>query len=231
MSDESAVLENESPPKIKRKPRKRVTLTSHLKKYDDLLEYLDAEIDHKARHKEKGIKSLQTIRKKVRELQRETPKISSEKRRNTSGKPRKSGFASRYQITDELLDFMQLPPKSTPTLNEITNAIYIYIKLKPGEKRPQMLKWQHLNPDGRDLQNPDNRTTVLPDEKLSGLLGYEDYRQEIADGKVTINRVVDKRTREKKTVVMEDDSLFYWTIQRLIQKQIIKSIKSPPKKE
>jgi len=223
MSDESV--------HSKRKPRKKVTLETYLQKHDTLIKYLDAEIDHKSRHKEKGVKSLQSIRKMVRELQRDAPKIATGRKRKTSGKPRKSGFASQYQITEELAKFMQIPPDSTPTLNEITNAIYIYIKIKPGEERPQMIKWKHLNPDNRDLQNPDNRTVIIPDKKLSKLLGYKKYKKDVADGKVTINKIVDKRTKERKTVLVEDDSLFYYVIQKLIQKQIIKAVASKEKEK
>lgn len=205
----------------KRRPRRIVTIETHLQRYDALLKYLDGEIDHKSRHKEKGVQTLKTVRKNIREMKKEVPRISRRRRLTPAQKARKSGFSVKCKVSDELAEFMQIPPGSTPTRLEVTNAIYTYINLKEDEKRPQMLKWQHLNPDRRNLQNPENKMAILPDEKLSKLLRYDEYCQNVADGKVT-KKVLNKQTYEKDEVVMTDNSLFYWVIQRLIQHHITK---------
>jgi hypothetical protein len=213
------------PEKNKRAPRKKVTLESHLEKYDTLIKFLDEEIDRKSNDKEKGVRVFRTIRKSVKELHKEVPKIANTKRKNNVNGGKVSGFVLLCKITDELADFMELPRGSTPSRSDITNAICAYARLKPDETRPQLLKWAHLNKDGkRNLQDPNEKMAIIPDEKLSSLLNYEQYKQDVADGKIT-KKATDKMTKERKTVIVDNDALYYYVIQILIQNQIVETLK------
>jgi len=215
--------------KKQRSPRKKVTIESHLEKYNRLLDILDANIERKQKEGEKGIREYRTIRKNIRELKAESVKIANSKRRTYSGDKRVSGLELKCKITDDLADFMQLPKGSTPTRNEITNAVCVYIHLREDESRPQVLKWAHLNPGGkRNLQNPADRMKIIPDSKLSKLLGYEQYKAGVAAGEF-MECVKNKKTQKSEDVVVTDPSLKYYVVQRLITKQIVSTLEKVAK--
>jgi len=217
-------------PKKKRAQRKKPTLETHNQKFEDLLELINKEIERKSREKEKGTRTFQRIRKMVRELQNETPKVANAKRRvrNTNGN-RVSGFMIKYPINAKGAEFLQVE-KGTPfSRNEITNAICVYSHLKPGEKRPGMLKWEYLNPGGkRDLQKDGKKMVIEPDDVLKELLQYEDYQKRVKAGEVVKKTTTKGPNGIKKTVeeAQTDDALFYWVAQKLIGQLFDK-----PKKE
>lgn len=217
---EESILSNQEE-KIK-KPRKKVTLDSHLQKYQELLSLIDNEIEKKQKSREPGIRSLQSMRKLIKELENETHKVAHVKRKNLNSK-KVSGFSLPCKITNELADFMKLPHGSTPTRNEITNAICVYTHYDPNDKKEQMLKWAHLNPGGkRNLQDKSNKMSIIPDAKLKKLLHYDKYVQDVKDGKVFKNKK-NKETGETELVKVTTTELSYSVIQKLIQCQIIKS--------
>nr|QBK86587.1 MAG: SWIB/MDM2 domain-containing protein [Marseillevirus LCMAC102] len=214
----------EMPQKKPRQPRKKITIESHLAKHETLLAFIDKEIDKRAKERGKGTKIFRSLRKLSRELYREVPKIAKTRRKSVGGQ-KVSGFKLKCEITKELADFMQLPHDSTPLRTEITNAICVYAHINPDEDRSHVLKWMHLNSEGkRNLQNPEDKMTIIPDDTLKKLLGYEKYQQDVKDGLIT-RKKTDKNTNEKEIITVEDDALHYWVIQRLIQHQIIRTIK------
>jgi len=224
VKEESEVLLEETSeiPDEEKKPRKKVTVESHLEKYQKLLAIVDEEIEKKQKSREPGIRAMQTIRKQIKELEGETSKISNVKRKNNNSK-KVSGFSLKCKITDELADFMKIPKGSTPTRIEITNAICAYAHVKPDEKKEQILKWAHLNPGGkRNLQDPKNKMSIIPDQKLKKLLGYDKYIKEVNDKKVFKN-VTNKDTGRKEKVLVTDPILSYSVIQKLIQHQILET--------
>ncbi len=120
---------------------------------------------------------------------------------------------------------MQIPYGSTVTRNEITNAICMYTRVKLGENRPQMLKWAHLNPEGkRNLQNPIDKMVIIPDNTLATLLCYDQYVEKVKKGKIT-EQVTNKTTKKKNIVTLTIPVLRYRVIQRLIQSQILETLK------
>ena len=208
-----------------RAPRRKVTLESHLADYTELMTLLDSEIDRRAQEKEKGIRVFRTVRKMVKQLEKDTPKIANLKRTSTSNGRKVSGFTLLCEITDELADFMGVKRGTTPSRAEITNAICVYARLKPGEKRPQMLKWEVLNAGGkRNLQDPNNNMAIIPDETLTKLLKYEQYKEDVKAKKIYAN-VTNKETKKKERVLVSEAVLYYRVIQILIQPHIIRSIR------
>ena len=225
-SKKSKEKEVESEEKKKpRAPRKKVTLENHLEKYDELLALLDAEVERKQKEREKGTRVFRSIRKSVRELKSDAPKLANARRKAYTGEKRVSGLELKCEITDELADFMQVKRGTTPSRNDITNAICAYIHLRSDEHRPQVLEWAHLNPGGkRNLQNPQDRMKIIPDEKLGKLLGYEKYKSDVAEGKMK-ETVTNKKTRKRENVIVTDPSLKYYVVQRLIRDQIVGTFK------
>lgn len=218
--EEKEELVSEDSEKKVRAPRKKVTMENYLERYDELLKILDGEVERKQREREKGARIFRSIRKTVRELKSDAPKLANSKRKVSTGEKRVSGLELKCHITDELADFMKLEHGSTPSRNDITNAICAYIHLKPDETREQVLEWSHLNPGGkRNLQNPQDRMKIIPDNALSKLLGYEQYKNDVLQGKVK-ETTTNKKTRKRETVTVTDPSLKYYVVQRLIRNQI-----------
>lgn len=206
-----------------KKPRKKVTIDTHMEKYTLVLQMLDEEIERKQKAREPGIRTLQRVRGKVEELQGEVLKVAKIKRKNPDSK-KVSGFSLECRITKELAEFMKIPEDSTPTRNDITNAICVYAHFNPAEKKPQVLKWKHLNPEGkRNLQDPKNKMYIIPDAKLRKLLQYDTYVKDVKEGKIT-RKVLDKETGKRETILVKDPGLSYSVIQKLIQTQIVKTV-------
>lgn len=215
---------NKPTEKKQRAPRKRATLETHIEKYDALLKVLDEEIERKQKEREKGTRVLRSVRKTVRELRTEAPKIAHAKRRFSSNGKKVSGLELRYNISDELADFMKIPHGSTPSRNDITNAICVYIHAHPGESRPQMTKWNHLNPKGkRNLQNPTSKMSINPDDALSRLLNYNQYKKDVKAGKIT-QVSTNKKTGKKETTKVTDPALKYCVVQKLICRHILGAV-------
>jgi len=203
-------------------PRQHQTIVEHIETYNELLAYLNKEIDKKSRHREPGVRGLQKIRKTVTLLKKEAPYIHARPRQPRSSTA-KTGITKKYPITPELADFLKIDHDSKISRVEAVCAICVYAKFDPHDERKHMLKWKHLNPKGkRNLQDPEFRRSIIPDESLSLLLNYKQYKKQIKKGKIT-RLVRNKETRLKIKTVVDDDRLFYWTIQKLLTPHFIVS--------
>jgi hypothetical protein len=185
----------------------------HIQDYDDLIRFLDQEIDRKSKEREKGIKTLRKTRKKIVALRKGVPRIVRYSYNRTS---RTGSFDKTYAISKEFATFLKVPPSTKLTRIDAARAICVYAKTKKDEARQAVLRWHYLNPKGRDLQV---KNTIVPDKVLSDILKYERYRQDVADGKVFKN-VRDKDTGLRKRVVVTDDKLYYWVIQKLLSQHL-----------
>ncbi len=214
-----------------RSPRRKITIETHLEKYDKLLELLNEHIDHLRKNKEPGSRVFTTIRKAVRELHKEAPKIANSRRKSTTNNQNKvSGFVLQCQLTPELSDFLQIDRDTTLCRRDVTNAICVYSHLKPDESREHMLRWEYLNPKGkRNLQNPKERMAIVPDSSLSKLLRYNKYKKDVKAGLVTKN-VKDKKTRVTTTVTVTEPTLYYWVIQKLLSVHYLATLKNKASK-
>lgn len=217
--NESKVVE--SPVAKVVKTRHRPTIEEHIAHYDALLAMLDVEIDRRAREKEKGARQFRKARKLVVQMRKELPYISKAKlpktRRNSAG----SGLKKPLSISEELRAFLGLEEGEKISRIDVSRAICVYAHLKPDEAREEMLRWKHLNPKGkRNLQDPVDKKAIRPDAKLGELLGYERYRKDVAKGRIT-NKSKDRATGEVVEKVVSNDALYYWTIQRLINRHFI----------
>lgn len=198
--------------------RRKVTIESHLEKYDELLTLLNNHIEQMRKNKESGSRVFTTIRKSVKDLQKEVPKIANTRRSvNPNSKNNKiSGFGLECELSPELTKFLQVDSGTTLCRKDVTNAICVYAHLNENENRDYMLKWSYLNPDGkRNLQNPKDKMAVLPDAALSKLLNYEQYKKDVKNGKIYKN-VKNKKTKVVSRVKVDNPALYYWVIQRLL---------------
>lgn len=160
---------------VEKKKRVKPTIYDHIAHYDQLLDLINSEIDRKSRSMEHGVRPLQRVRKLVTDMRKELPRVTRSKearlalstRKNTS-----SGLTMKYYVSEELAKFLQIDA-SVDTVSRIdaTRAICAYANLKEDEQRETTLAWAYLNPGRkRNLQNPANKKTIIPDKALASLL-------------------------------------------------------------
>ena len=191
------------------KIRKRVTKETVLSELDETITKLDVKIEKlkKTMGGQSGSRFLRGLRNRLVKIRRNAKRM---KRRRTC-----TPTSTVYEVSDELAKFLKLDEPQISRLN-LQWAISAYIHIADDEKREGILSWKHLNPNNRDLRNPENRKIVLPDAKLSKLLRYDRYRKMVAKGKITVMST-DKTTGDKTTRIYEDDALRYWVVMRLLQ--------------
>lgn len=197
---------------------KEITPDSFKDSLQELYDLLNLEIEKQQKKMIPcfGIRTLKTARLKVEKLQKRFPKVA--KRQTIKRKSNTiSGIMKQNSITKDLADFLKVEPTTKLSRVEIQSAISIYCNVKDKDK-PSYQRWGYLNVDGaRCLQDPINKKFIIPDECLSKLFDYENYKKRIAEGKIT---VINKKTGLPKIVV--DDRLQYFTISTLIGKFVQK---------
>ena len=200
--------------------RKEVNYESHMKRYEELIKLVTDELEKKKKKSEAGTRIFTKIINTLTKMQSEVPKVAKSMKPKRKYTNKTSGLTSGCKISAELAKFIEGDVGMLYTRSDISKAIYVYIHLSPTEDRPSVLRWKHLNPDGkRNLQDQTNKTRILPDKKLSKLLGYEQYRKDVAAGKIMAGST-NKVTKEKEYKVQTDDGLYYNTIQKLITRHI-----------
>ena len=112
---------------------------------------------------------------------------------------------------------MQIDQNSSISREDAQCALSVYINIKPDEQREKSLKWKYLNPQNRDIRDPSNKRIIIPDSKLSKLLGYEEYKDKVQNGEIYINS---KKLGQK--VLVEDDKMEYYVMISLMQKLFLK---------
>jgi chromatin remodeling complex protein RSC6 len=134
--------------------------------------------------------------------------------------PINSVFNKKFNISNELAKFLGVHPSLMLSRIEITRALCIYIhKSKISIDGSRSRKWFYLNKVNRDLRNPNNLKNIVPDEKLSSLLDYEQYKKNVMAGKIRLPNIVNwKKAGQTKT----DPELKYSTLQILVSKHFIK---------
>jgi len=189
----------------------KVSLESVMKEIEEMNRILDEEIEKRKKtlNKNKGLNTFRNIKNKLKHLEKTIPKISKKTRITTNNK---NNFDKKVLVSEDLATFMQIDKLIPITRQEISCALFTYIHLSPDETREKMLKWKYLNESTRNLQDPAKRDLIIPDEQLSQLLKYDEYKKN-CDNKLIKN---------KKGEVVTDCSLRYTTILKLIQPHIIK---------
>lgn len=90
--------------------------------------------------------------KRIKDLEKAAAKGSGKKRRVANPEAKKNnGFNKPARVTPELAAFLGIPADQMISRTDVSKIVYNYIK-------------EH------NLQNPNNRTFINPDDKLKGLL-------------------------------------------------------------
>jgi chromatin remodeling complex protein RSC6 len=96
--------------------------------------------------KKEVLKERKEDKKKI-----EKTKSKSKNKADKKAKKEPSGFANPSPISDELSSFLGLPVSSKMARTEVTSKLYAYVKEK-------------------NLQNPENKKQIIPDEALLKLI-------------------------------------------------------------
>lgn len=152
----------------KEKPVRRsrtVTKEDILKKYEELAQVLDDEIERLRTQQDKGTKGkgvgiqyLRGLKKRVRELENSTNRVMKQKQK-TPRKNNNSGFLKPVLISKEMASFTGWDPSKETSRVDVTRFLCDYIK-------------------SNDLQNPQDRRQIFADDKLSRLLKYDAKKNE-----------------------------------------------------
>lgn len=201
---------------IIKKSRKRPTADDHLQHYNDLLAYLNSEIDRKSRNMEAGIRTLRKARKQLLTMRKELPKIKFTKKSFAPATKRTpTGIITPLPISMELAEFLQVPSDTLVSRLDANRAVCVYCNLKDDEGREETLRWSYLNTERRNLQDPKDRRYILPDEKLATLLDYDSYKKSVEDGDVYRTKK-DKETGHTTVEKVTSSRLSYLTVQKLL---------------
>lgn len=214
--DESKENDYEESTEKVTKTRSPVTVDDVLKDLQEIRELLTGEIValQSLHSRVKGVRKLQGIRKKVENVEKRIPKLT--KRKRTVKANNNSGFGKLMTPSKELSTFLKLEKGQKISRTDVTRAICAYIHIDENEKRDEILVWESkMNPNRkRNLQNANDKNRIDPDEKLLKLLKYDKYKISVANGEIKTKRKQPNGTR--KEITLEDDNLYYTTIQRLL---------------
>jgi len=141
------------------KKRRTVDRDSVIASFEDIIALVDGEIenirsasDSKSRG---GVKFLRSLNKSLKQLQKDTTRVMKQKRRNPNRpKNTTSGFMKPVNISADMAKFTGWNADELKSRVDVTKYICNYIREK-------------------DLQNPEDRRQILPDKKLSALLGVD----------------------------------------------------------
>ena len=211
----SSVEETQEQPKVGKK--KQLTVSEYDNRFDDILKDLNEILTEKKKQSEKGTREIGRVIKQIEKMKKDLPAvIKLSKKKKTGAKTGATpAFGRKSAISEPLRKFLNVPKGTMMTRAEVTSALTVYISWKDDETRENKLCWKHLNPNKRNLQDPENRSKIILDDTLTKLLNYKQYQADVKAGKVTATKT-NKRTGEKEEYVVTDDTVKYPTLQRLI---------------
>lgn len=186
--------------------RRRITKATILEKIDTTLKIVDEEIDKtmKSTEKNKSTRCLKKIKKRLNELQKDIPRI---KRPPTTHK--NSFFSTQVNISRELKDFLGIDNNKI-SRQQVLCALSAYIHLEEDNVEDNV--WAYLNPKHRDLRDPTDKRCIIPDDRLSKLLGYNEFVKSVEKGEYIT----------KKGKIVTDPRLTFCRITALLQKHYVK---------
>lgn len=156
------------------KQRRQPTRESFETDGDSLVEYIRAEIDAirgSDKKKGTGVKTLRAVSKRVKQLVADGLRISKQKQKSNRKSNTTSGFMKQVAVSKEMCKFANWDPAQQRSRVEVTKFICDYIK-------------------DHNLQNPEDRRQIVPDDKLSKLLNFDPKKSDKPLTYYTLQRVI-----------------------------------------
>lgn len=131
------------------------TKASVLASFDEVIEFIDAEIQtiRSGDGKTKGVAAWRSVNSKLKKLKKQTARIAKGKKVRKEGN-KNSGFLKPVDVSDEMSKFAGWGADELHSRVDVTKFICNYVK-------------------ENDLQNPDDRRKIVPDAKLKKLFGLK----------------------------------------------------------
>jgi len=142
-----------------KRQRRVVTKESVLDDFNALLKDVEVEVealrtaDAKTR-KSKGVKFMRSIAKRVKCLRNDAGRVMRTRKQSTRPKNTSSGFMKPVQISPEMAKFTGWEPDVPRSRVDVTKYLCQYIR-------------------ENNLQNPDDRRIIRPDNQLKNLLNLQ----------------------------------------------------------
>ena len=157
-------------PKQRRQPTRETYETDG----DSLVESIRGEIDAirgSDKKKGTGVKFLRAVSKRVKQLVADGLRISKQKQKSNRKSNTTSGFMKQVAVSKEMCKFANWDPAQQRSRVEVTKFICDYIK-------------------DHNLQNPEDRRQIVPDDKLSKLLNFDPKKSDKPLTYYTLQRVI-----------------------------------------
>jgi len=141
------------PPQKTRKPRRVATPENVNNVLTELIDQITDLIEDK---KTPGVRTLQSIRSKLRTVSKDTQRLLNKKGKRSTEKKgnRTSTLSKEVPVSDKMIEFAKWEKDSKHSRIEVTRFVYAYIK-------------------ENDLQNPKDRRKIVLDDTLLELLEME----------------------------------------------------------
>ena len=150
---------------------------------------------------------------------------------STEFKPVYSALTRPVPLSVELCDFLGVSHDMMLSRASVNRAVTAYIwyndklfdpeTMDPSAFVEKMLWADKLNPHRHDLRDIHTPSIIVPDRKLSILLGYDEYKKRVANGEIKYNNRrflgADGKV-EYRDVVETNDALTYAVLQKLLAK-------------
>jgi hypothetical protein len=205
---------------------KKIPVSEHISEYNSLINDITSEIDKNKREmKSCTTRQLQSFLKRIVALKKQVPNLTkkvvdSEVKDDENVKH--NHLQDPQRISPELAFFLRVPEGSLLRRSDVITALCVYCYIKPDEDRENVLKWKYLNENGRDLRDTERKGgRFIPDEILNDLLKFDDYTLKVREGKIFKN-VRNKETGIKSLEPVTDESMFIWTISKLVSRHLLK---------
>lgn len=163
------IVEEDNSPEPTETKRGAFTREMFYSKFDEILSSIEKEVEQLRENagKNKGIKFLRSLGKELRTLKNRSTKLIKSKERTTRTSSDNSGFKKPVPITKELAQFCGFTEGDLHSRVDVTKYMCKYVK-------------------DNNLQNPEYKREIIPDKKLTKLLGYDSAKDE---NKLTFSRL------------------------------------------
>lgn len=141
--------------------RKVITKESVIQSFEDLIKSIESEMDslREGDAKNKGIKFLRTLNKRLKILKNQSSRIIKQKRTSTKKNTNNnSGFLKPVKISTEMAKFTGWDKDELKSRVEVTKYLCQYIR-------------------DNNLQNPKDKRQILTDSKLQKLLRFDPKKE------------------------------------------------------
>jgi chromatin remodeling complex protein RSC6 len=144
---------------VGKRQRRVVTKESVLEEFDQLLKDVEAEIEalrnpDSKKTKSKGVKFMRAVGKRIKCLRNDSSRVMRTRKQSTRPKNTTSGFMKPVQISPEMAKFTGWEPDVPRSRVDVTKYLCQYIR-------------------ENNLQNPEDRRIIRPDNQLKSLLNLQ----------------------------------------------------------